>query len=85
MSEQLDIEKTPWHNLDPVTEKAVDQQLTVITDEQIEAHKQQRLQAAAQILQQAVQRMVTECKVDFVPVVHVVDGRLVGDVELRAR
>lgn len=56
-----------------------------ITDEQIEAHKQQRLQAAAQILQQAVQRMAGECKVEFVPIAKLVDGRIVADVELRAR
>lgn len=56
-----------------------------ITDEQIEAHRQQRLQAAAQILKDAVQRMAGECKVDFVPVAKLVDGRIVADVELRAR
>lgn len=56
-----------------------------ITDEQIEIHKQQRLQAAAQILHQAVQRMATECKVEFFPIAKIVDGRIVADVELRAR
>lgn len=56
-----------------------------ITKEQIVAYQAARLQLAAQILREAVERISQECEVDFVPYAQIVNGRIVADVELRVR
>ena len=54
-----------------------------LTKEQIDAFKYRQVELASEVLKQAVERISKEYGVVLVPIARIVDGRIVGDIELR--